>query len=96
MAKITVSFTFDDQEYPEVASWLESLPNNGKSKAIRQVLDVHVKRQTNVTLGDVYQEVRELRRKLETGAVVLASGGTGGDVVNEPPEAAAVLDSLGL
>jgi predicted transcriptional regulator len=96
MATVTVSFTLDDQADREVAQWLARLPRRQKSAAIREALRGHLKRQ-RVTLDDVYQAVREIDRKLTTGAVVAeVSGASKAIDADEPPDVAAALDNLGL
>lgn len=95
MAKRTETFTFDDAEYPALARWLDNLPGRGKSKAIRESLSSYLAH--DVSLDDVYQEVREIRRMLEAGALVVASGENhAGDEPGEPADVAAALDNLGL
>jgi len=93
MAKTTVTFSLDTDTDRDLLHWLEGLPRRGRSEAIRAALRGHLT--SGVTLGDVYQELRELRRKLEAGAVVMAGEGTGSDI-EEPADAAAALDNLGL
>jgi predicted transcriptional regulator len=96
MATVTVSFTLDDQVDREIVQWLARLPKRQKSAAIREVLRGHLREQ-GVTLSDIYQAVREVDRKLATGAVVVEVNEVGDTTsADEPPDVAAALDSLGL
>lgn len=49
-----------------------------------------------MTLGDVYQAVKELERKIHMGAVIGGASAetVAGDWPKEDPEAAAALDAL--
>ena len=96
MATVTVSFTLDDQVDYEVVQWLARLPKRQKSAAIREALRRHLQGQ-GITLCDIYQAVREIDRKLASGAVVVGIDNAN-DVVDadEPPDVEAALDNLGL
>ena len=94
MASITVSFTLDDKTDHDLLRWLDSLPKREKSRAIRKVLRAHLDR-SGITLGDVYQAVKELGRKLQTGIVIQAEN-PDNEQVDEPPDIVATLDKLGL
>jgi len=93
MAKRIETFTFDDEEYPALARWLDNLPKRGKSKAIREALSSYLAH--DVSLSDVYQAVLALERKIGQG-VILSSGGNHNEVSEEPEDIAAALDGLGL
>ena len=93
MAKRTIAFTFDDTEYPGLARWLDNLPHRGKSKAIREALSSYLAH--NITLGDVYQAVKELDRKIAQGGAIL-SNGNHREASEEPEDIANALDNLGL
>ena len=97
MAKVTMSFTLDDETDRDLACWLSGLPRRKRSeeirKALRKSLQVGQER-GGATIGDVYQAVRDLERKLQNGAAVAASTVEGD--WDEPPEAAASLETLGL
>jgi hypothetical protein len=96
MAKVTSSFTLDDQSDRDILTWLDRLPKRKKSEAIREVLRAHL-RGRGVTLSDIYQAVREIDRKLASGAVIVGTGEVDDAMdTNEPPDVAAALDSLGL
>jgi len=92
MGKRVISFTIDSETDRDLVRWLDRQKN--RSAAIREAIRDHLDR-NGVTVGDVYQAVKALERKIETGAVVWAGGpGPTGDDWDEPPEAAAALDEL--
>ena len=96
MATVTVSFSLDDQKDREVVLWLARLPKRQKSAAIREALRRHLQGQ-GITLCDVYQAVREIDRKLASGAVVIGMDNANDEIdADEPPDVAAALDNLGL
>jgi len=70
--RLTISFTLDDEHDYKIVRWLRNLPRGEKSKAIRDALDAHLS--GNVTLGDVYQTVKEIERKLQSGAFSAGAG----------------------
>lgn len=90
--KVTVTFSLDAEADRDLLRWLERQEN--RSAAIRAALREHLGR-GGVTLWDVYQAVRELERRLKTGAVVAAGGenAAGGDW-DEPPDLVAALEAL--
>jgi hypothetical protein len=61
MAKITKSFVLDDQEDVDLIRWLDGLPKNGASRAIREMLRAGI---GGITLDDLYQKLLEIERKL--------------------------------
>jgi hypothetical protein len=95
MAKRVETFSFDSEADKDIARWLAGLPNRGKSAAIRAAIREHAGR-NGITLGDVYRVVKDLERKLEAGAVVVAGGAQEGgkEAWDEPDDAAAALDAL--
>jgi hypothetical protein len=93
MAKVVVSFAVDSEKDRDIVRWLDGLPRRKRSEAIREALRGHLGRGA-VTLGDVYQAVKNLGRKLEAGAVVLGGASPSSEEWDEPPEAAAALDAL--
>jgi hypothetical protein len=91
--KTFTNISLDTEADKDILRWLERQEN--KSAAIRVAIREHIGR-NGITLGDVYRAVKDLERKLEAGAVVLA-GGAGeseGDSWDEPDDAAAALDAL--
>jgi len=95
MAKRVETFSFDSETDKDIVRWLAGLPSRGKSAAIRVAIREHAGR-NGITLGDVYRAVKDLERKLETGAVVIAGGVQEGgeEAWDEPDDAAAALDAL--
>jgi hypothetical protein len=93
MATVTVCFTVDGDEDRDLVRWLDSIPNRKRSEAIRQALRAGLD-QGGVTLGDVYQAVKGLERKLQNGVVAVSPGDDSRSDYDEPPEAAAALDAL--
>ena len=94
--KTFASFSLDTEADRDILRWLGRQEN--KSKAIRDALREHI-RGGSVTLGDVYQVVKGLERKLEAGAAptyavpaLKAEMEAGWD---EPADVAATLDALG-
>lgn len=94
MAKIVVSFAVDSEKDRDIVRFLDRQPQREKSLAIREALRSHLGR-GGVTIGDVYEAVQELGRKLQTGAVVSADSHPA-DEWDEPADIAAALDGLGL
>jgi hypothetical protein len=91
--KTFTNISLDTEADKDILRWLERQEN--KSAAIRAAIREHIGR-NGITLGDVYRAVKDLERKLEIGAVVIA-GGAGepeGDLWDEPDDAAAALDAL--
>jgi len=98
MTKVTVSFTLDSDRDRRILRYLESLPRGEKSAAIRQALDLQIGG-GSVTLGDVYQAVKDLERKVAERLGGIQGNDAGNDArapVDEPVDVAANLDSLGL
>jgi hypothetical protein len=91
--KTFTNISLDTEADKDILRWLERQEN--KSAAIRAAIREHIGR-NGLTLGDVYRAVKELERKLEAGAVVLASGAQAGgeESWDEPDDAAAALDAL--
>jgi hypothetical protein len=94
--KITISWAVDEEDDRDILRWLARQEN--RSAAIREAIRDHLGR-GGVSLGDVYQAVKAVERRLEEG-VVVGDKGTGrqGDRETdweEPAEPAAALDQLG-
>jgi hypothetical protein len=92
MAKSVVSFALDERQDRDLLRWLDSVPKGRRSEAIREALRAQLGH-SGITLGDVYQAVKELERKLSVGIVLASDTGPEED---EPAEAAANLSNLGL
>lgn len=90
--KVVIPVSMDTEADRDLLRWLERQEN--RSAAIRDALREYIGR-GSVTLGDVYQAVKELERKLQTGAMIVGGASQrSGDEWEEPPEAAAALDAL--
>ena len=87
--KATVVFSLDTEEDRDILQWLNSQPARKRSAAIREALRTYIG--GGVTLGDVYQAIRDLERRLGSGSVAVIADD---DDLDEPPEAAAALDAL--
>ena len=98
MTKVTISFTLDSERDRRILRHLEGLHRGEKSAAIRHALAMQMGG-ARVTLGDVYQAVKDLERKVANSIVVAQDDSREGPVqeaVDEPADVAANLDSLGL
>jgi len=95
MATVTISFTVDSEKDRDLVRWLDGLPRRKRSEAIRQALRAHLAR-GSVTLGDVYQAVKVLERRLDTGLVVASPSRLDLREPDAPPDVLEALDSLGL
>ncbi len=91
--RVNISFSLNSDKDRDLVRWLDSLPKRAKSQAIRDTLRAGLGR-GSVTLGDVYQAVKDLDRKLGNGALMAVPGDQAGS--DEPADVAATLDSLGL
>jgi hypothetical protein len=95
MPTVTVCFTVDSDRDRDLLRWMDSLLKRKRSEAIREALRAYLGC-GDITLGDVYQAVKGLERKLQTGAVPSYVCTNREDEWDEPPDVAATLDSLGL
>jgi len=94
--RLTISFTLDDEHDYKIVRWLRDLPKGEKSKAIRDALDAHLS--GSVTLGDVYQTVKEIERKLQNGTFSVGAGldpDYADDFEKENPDIIETLRNLG-
>ena len=83
MARVVMSFALDSQKDRRILRYLEGLPRGEKSQAIRDALDAHLGG-GGVTLGDVYQAVKDLERKLGSGSVLAQPGSVGDQSPTNP------------
>jgi hypothetical protein len=98
MTKVVMSFTLDSQNDRQILQYLQALPKGERSQAIRNALDAQIGGEPT-TLGDVYQAVKDLERKLASGPVLVQAGSPGispHEPEDEPADVAANLDGLGL
>ena len=91
MAKVTISFTLDDNKDKRLLRWLESLPKRGRSEAIREVLTAHLG-QSGITLQDIYEAVMDLKRS----GLAVASQDDSGPQSDVPADVLDNLSKLGL
>jgi hypothetical protein len=85
-----MTFTLDSETDRDLVRWLDRQDN--RSAAIREAIREHIGG-AGVTLGDVYQAVKDLDHKVQAG-VIVAGTQDQADEWEEPPEAAAALDAL--
>lgn len=90
MARVTVTFTLDSEKDARLVRWLDQAGN--RSAAIREALNANLG-DAGVTLGDVYQAVKDLEHKIGAASFAVISEPSRGE---EPPDVAATLDGLGL
>ena len=95
MTTVTVCFTVDSDRDRDLVRWLDGLPKGKRSEAIRQTLRDGLAR-GGVTLGDVYQAVKALERKLDAGVVVTSATVPDLDGEDAPADVLATLVGLGL
>jgi hypothetical protein len=96
MANVTISFSLDSLQDADILRWLEGLPSRGRSVAIRDALRGYLGTR-GVTLGDVYQVVKEIDRKLARGVAVASTADeASADEADTPQDILDALDSLGL
>ena len=98
MTRVVMSFALDNQKDKRILRYLEELPRGEKSKAIREALHAHLG-SGGVTLGDVYQAVKDLERRLGSGSMSVQARSVGDvpeTLTDEPTDVAASLDGLGL
>jgi len=95
MATVTISFTVDSEKDRDLVRWLDGLPRRKRSEAIRKALRANLGR-GGVTLGDVYQAVKALERRLDAGVLVASASPSNRDELDAPPDVLAALDNLGL
>ena len=91
MAKRVMSFTLDTEADKDVARWLDRQEN--RSAANRAAIRAHLQG-GGVTLGDIYQAVKALERRIGRGGGEYARTQTDDTDWDEPAEAAAALDAL--
>ena len=91
MAKVTLSFTLDDNKDKRLLRWLESLPKRGRSEAIREVLTAHLGR-NGITLQDIYEAIMDLKRS----GLAVAPQDDSGPQSDVPADVLDNLSKLGL
>lgn len=91
MARQTITFVLDSERDRDVLRWLEAQLN--KSAAIREAIRGRME-QGDVTLGDIYAAIQDLKGRSWASAPDAQDRNT--SIGDEPPDVAATLDSLGL
>ena len=101
MGHVTLAFSVDSDKDADIVQWWEDLGEQGanRSAAIRAAIRAY-RDTTGLTLGDLLNELGEIKRMLRAG-VVIQSNGNGDDLAgdDEPldplaQEAQAALDAL--
>ena len=101
MGKVTVAFSLDSEADEDILSFFASLPKRAKSRTFRAMARAHIGG-VGLTLGDLYQEIAEVKRLLQSGVIVQSeqtAGDEGDDPARDDPlvaEAEAQLANLGL
>ena len=94
MAKLTISFSIDDQADRDIVRWIQTLPKRERSASIRAAIRGYTNGRQDVTLGDVYQAIQNLKADIKTRSFT-ALAGAPTEWPDEPTDAAAALDKLG-
>jgi len=99
MAKVTLAFSVDDDKDADIVQWWEGLERRQHSATMRAAIRAY-RNTTGLTLGDLLNEIGEIKRLIRAG-VVVQTNGNGGDVAqdDEPldplaAEAQAALNAL--
>jgi hypothetical protein len=90
-AKVFVNVSMDAEADKDILAWLAKQPN--KSEAMRAAARAYLGL-AGITPADVLQAVRDLERKIKSGAVVVREQARGDPNTTEPPDVAAALDKL--
>jgi len=92
--KVTFTVSMDSEADRDLLRWLERQDN--RSAAVREVLRAHLGG-GDVTLGDVYRAVQDLRAEIRSRTIAAGSLRSGEvAAVDEPAAAAAALEQLGV
>jgi hypothetical protein len=91
MARQTITFVLDSERDRDILRWLANQEN--KSAAIREAVRVRLQHD-GISLADIYEAILDLQRRswISSSAVQVSDASS----KEEPPDAAAALDSLGL
>ena len=101
MGKVTVAFSLDSEADEDILAFFASLPKRAKSRTFRAMARAHIGG-VGLTLGDLYHEIGEVKRLLQSGARVRSKqtqSDEGDDPAQDDPlvaEAEAQLVNLGL
>ena len=92
--KTVVPISLDIEADRDIIRWLDRQPPRKRSQAVRDVLHQHIS--GSVSVGDVYEIVARIERKIERGVIVDSSPvGEDDDHHHEHPDVVAALDVLG-
>jgi len=91
--KVTFTVSMDAEADRDLLRWLERQEN--RSAAVREVLRAHLGG-GDVTLGDVYRAVQDLRAEIRSRTIAAGPGCGEAVAVDEPAAAAAALEQLGV
>jgi hypothetical protein len=94
--KRVISLVLNAEKDADIIKWLNS-QDGSKSEAIRAAIRARIGTQ-GITLGDVYQAIREIDRKLARGVLVASDTGAEAPAGDEdiPEDIKDALDNLGL
>ena len=99
MAKVTLAFSVDDDKDADIVRWWEGLERRQHSATMRAAIRAY-RNTTGLTLGDLLNEIGEIKRLIRAG-VVVQTNGNGGDVADDDEpldplaaEAQAALNAL--
>jgi hypothetical protein len=93
--KVVVSLVLNAQRDADIIKWLDSR-DGSKSEAIRAAIRARIGTQ-GLTLGDIYQAIKEIDRKLARGvAVASATNEEPAGEEDVPQDILDALDNLGL
>jgi len=101
MARVTLAFSVDSNKDADIVTWWQRLGNQGENRsAIMRAAARAYKDAASVTLGDVLNEIGDVKRMLRSGITIQANGGSATDEQADKPldplaqEAQAALDRL--
>ena len=87
MAKRTVGFSYDDEVDADIARWLSELDDRqaNKSAAIRAAIRAYIG-PSAITLGDVLNELGDIKQMIRGGVVAVQSNGEAGAMLGDEPD----------
>lgn len=98
MAKLSKGFSVDTEKDADIIAWLDAQGN--VSEAVRKAIRAFMLA-SGPTIGDVLQELGEVKRMLRAGVALAGNGNDQGQEENGPidplvQEVEGILDGLGL
>lgn len=94
MGSVTRCFAFDAERDARLLAYLDSQDKRKKSEAARELMWRGFEQGGGVTVGDVYATVKEIERKLNTGAFVARADSGSCEGIKLSPDAADALGNL--